>query len=126
MNKCKVCGYIYEGETLPDDFIYPKCKQPASSFEKIEEVPKANKYVGGRKWKNVSINNFITLINEYTKKDNVLSFLAECIVLFISLQTLTYSPSPKTSKRSVKAKPFFFFFFVSSLRLAPGMSSYEA
>ena len=24
---CTVCGYIYEGETLPDDFICPVCKQ---------------------------------------------------------------------------------------------------
>ena len=27
---CTVCGYIYEGETLPDDFICPVCKHPAS------------------------------------------------------------------------------------------------
>jgi len=30
---CKICGYIYEGETLPDDFICPICKHPASDFE---------------------------------------------------------------------------------------------
>ena len=29
---CTVCGYIYEGETLPDDFICPVCKHPASDF----------------------------------------------------------------------------------------------
>ena len=33
---CKICGYIYEGETLPDDFICPLCKHGASDFEKIE------------------------------------------------------------------------------------------
>lgn len=33
---CKICGYVYEGETLPDDFICPLCKHPASDFEKIE------------------------------------------------------------------------------------------
>lgn len=33
---CKVCGYIYEGETLPDDFICPLCKHGASDFEPIE------------------------------------------------------------------------------------------
>lgn len=32
---CKVCGYIYEGETLPQDFICPLCKHGASDFEKI-------------------------------------------------------------------------------------------
>ncbi len=32
---CKVCGYIYEGETLPDDFICPLCKHSAVDFEPI-------------------------------------------------------------------------------------------
>ena len=33
---CKVCGYVYEGESLPDDFICPLCKHPASDFEEIK------------------------------------------------------------------------------------------
>ncbi len=33
---CKVCGYIYEGDTLPDDFICPLCKHGAADFEPIE------------------------------------------------------------------------------------------
>lgn len=33
---CKICGYIYEGDTLPDDFICPLCKHPASDFEPIK------------------------------------------------------------------------------------------
>ena len=32
---CKVCGYVYEGEELPPDFVCPLCKHPASDFEKI-------------------------------------------------------------------------------------------
>ncbi|WP_295800730.1 flavin reductase [uncultured Treponema sp.] len=32
---CTVCGYIYEGETLPDDFICPVCKHPASDFKPL-------------------------------------------------------------------------------------------
>lgn len=51
--KCKVCGYIYEGENLPADFICPVCKQPASAFEKIEEASKANKYAGTQTEKNL-------------------------------------------------------------------------
>ncbi|MDD7027408.1 MAG: flavin reductase [Lachnospiraceae bacterium] len=31
---CKVCGYVYEGENLPADYICPLCKHPASDFEK--------------------------------------------------------------------------------------------
>ncbi len=33
---CKICGYVYEGDPLPDDFICPLCKHPASDFEPIE------------------------------------------------------------------------------------------
>ncbi|MBQ9449072.1 MAG: NADH peroxidase [Acholeplasmatales bacterium] len=32
---CKVCGYVYEGEKLPDDFKCPVCKAPASKFEEM-------------------------------------------------------------------------------------------
>ncbi len=30
---CKVCGYVYEGDELPADFICPWCKHPAGDFE---------------------------------------------------------------------------------------------
>ena len=33
---CKVCGYIYEGDTLPEDFICPLCKHGAADFEPIK------------------------------------------------------------------------------------------
>ncbi|MBQ1477043.1 MAG: flavin reductase, partial [Erysipelotrichaceae bacterium] len=33
---CKVCGYIYEGDELPDDYICPLCKHGAADFEKIQ------------------------------------------------------------------------------------------
>ena len=33
---CTVCGYIHEGDTLPDDFICPLCKHGASDFEPIK------------------------------------------------------------------------------------------
>ena len=33
---CKVCGYIYEGEELPEGFICPLCKHGVDDFEKIE------------------------------------------------------------------------------------------
>lgn len=32
---CKVCGFIYEGDTLPDDYICPLCKHGAADFEPI-------------------------------------------------------------------------------------------
>ena len=33
---CKICGYVYEGETLPSDFTCPLCKHGAEDFEKIQ------------------------------------------------------------------------------------------
>ena len=33
--RCKVCGYIYEGEALPEKYLCPLCKRPASFFEEI-------------------------------------------------------------------------------------------
>ncbi len=33
--RCKICGYEYVGEELPEDFICPICKHPASDFEKV-------------------------------------------------------------------------------------------
>ncbi len=32
---CKVCGYVYEGDELPEDFICPLCKHGAADFEKL-------------------------------------------------------------------------------------------
>ena len=34
--RCKICGYEYVGPVLPDDFICPICKHPASDFEMVE------------------------------------------------------------------------------------------
>ena len=57
--RCKICGYEYEGETLPEDYICPLCKHPASDFEKIEIINEkgdnkmANKYAGTKTEKNL-------------------------------------------------------------------------
>lgn len=63
--KCKECGYIYEGDELPKDFICPVCGKPADQFELIEEDgadsskvesssdKPANKYAGTQTEKNL-------------------------------------------------------------------------
>lgn len=33
---CRICGYIYEGDVLPEDFVCPLCKHGAEDFEPIE------------------------------------------------------------------------------------------
>ncbi|MGM9619743.1 MAG: rubredoxin-like domain-containing protein [Oscillospiraceae bacterium] len=33
---CKICGYVYEGEALPADFVCPICRRGAEDFEEIK------------------------------------------------------------------------------------------
>ena len=54
--RCSICGYEYVGEELPDDFICPICKHPASDFVKVAveaEAPATNKYAGTKTEKNL-------------------------------------------------------------------------
>jgi flavorubredoxin/flavin reductase (DIM6/NTAB) family NADH-FMN oxidoreductase RutF len=32
---CKICGYVYEGDSLPDDYICPLCKHGAKDFDRL-------------------------------------------------------------------------------------------
>lgn len=34
---CPVCGYVYEGDEMPDDYVCPWCKHGKSDFIKITE-----------------------------------------------------------------------------------------
>jgi flavin reductase (DIM6/NTAB) family NADH-FMN oxidoreductase RutF len=36
---CKICGYVYEGDELPEDFVCPWCKHGAADFEPINPTP---------------------------------------------------------------------------------------
>ena len=56
--RCRICGYEYVGEELPDDFICPLCKHPASDFEKVVKKTEVkemaeNKYSGTQTEKNL-------------------------------------------------------------------------
>lgn len=57
--RCTICGYEYVGEELPEDFICPICKHPASDFEKVtkykveEKTMAKNKYAGTQTEKNL-------------------------------------------------------------------------
>ena len=56
--RCRICGYEYVGEQLPDDFICPLCKHKESDFEKVVKktevkVMAANKYAGTQTEKNL-------------------------------------------------------------------------
>ena len=55
--RCSICDYEYVGEELPEDFICPICKHPASDFVKVAaekaEAPASNKYAGTKTEKNL-------------------------------------------------------------------------
>lgn len=55
--RCRICGYEYVGEELPEDFICPLCKHPASDFEKViksdSNNTNAGKYAGTKTEKNL-------------------------------------------------------------------------
>ncbi len=57
--RCRICGYEYVGEEIPDDFICPLCKHPVSDFEKITQGEEnmseniRNKYAGTKTEKNL-------------------------------------------------------------------------
>lgn len=36
--RCKICGYVYEGSTLPSDYLCPLCGHDAEDFEPIYEA----------------------------------------------------------------------------------------
>ena len=45
---CPVCGYVYEGDSMPADFVCPQCKVPGSKFlEQKEEMTWAAEHVVG-------------------------------------------------------------------------------
>ena len=54
---CTICGYIYEGEELPEDYICPICKHPASDFKPLAPAPApaegARRYAGTQTEKNL-------------------------------------------------------------------------
>ncbi|MBO4326114.1 MAG: flavin reductase [Clostridia bacterium] len=35
---CKICGYVYEGDELPEDFVCPLCKHGAADFEPVSQA----------------------------------------------------------------------------------------
>lgn len=63
--RCKICGYVYKGEELPEDFICPICKHGASDFEPIE-----NKTI-------LKENNTMELKGSKTEKNLMAAFAGE-------------------------------------------------
>lgn len=55
--RCKVCGYIYEGDELPADYVCPLCHKGVEVFEEVVEAPAAggdNRLVGTKTAENLA------------------------------------------------------------------------
>ncbi len=77
---CKVCGYVYEGDSLPEDFKCPVCKAPAKAFQEVEgEMPLAAEHEFGVYAKTVKNNPDIPEDVKKTIYDQLVSnFNGEC------------------------------------------------
>ena len=47
---CKICGYEYEGDELPADYVCPLCKHPAEDFELVEPASAEPAAPAKKKW----------------------------------------------------------------------------
>jgi rubredoxin len=77
---CKVCGYVYEGDSLPEDFKCPVCKAPAKAFQEVEgEMPLAAEHEFGVYAKTVKNNPDIPEDVKKSIFDQLMSnFQGEC------------------------------------------------
>ena len=66
---CTVCGYVYEGESLPADFVCPVCKAPASKFAA---------QTGEREWAAEHVVGVASDVPEDIKADLRANFEGEC------------------------------------------------
>ena len=73
---CKVCGYVYEGEEIPEDFICPLCKHGVEDFEKkeapSEKTSKVEEKAAGSK------NKFVCPICGYSQESEAAEL--NCII----------------------------------------------
>ena len=77
---CTVCGYVYEGESLPADFRCPICKAPASAFkEQVGEMKLAAEHEYGVYAKTVKDNANISAEDKaYIFEQLKANFQGEC------------------------------------------------
>ena len=77
---CKVCGYVYEGDSLPEDFKCPVCKANAKAFEEVKgEMTLAAEHVFGVYGATVKNNPDIPEdVKKYIFDQLVSNFNGEC------------------------------------------------
>ena len=78
---CTVCGYVYEGESLPADFVCPVCKAPASKFAA---------QTGEREWAAEHVVGVAKGVSEDIVADLRANFEGECseVGMYLAMQEL--------------------------------------
>ncbi len=77
--RCPICGYVYEGEELPPDFVCPLCKHGASEFIPIEEEETITNEKGDRKMElkgSKTEQNLMTAFSGESQARNKYTFFA--------------------------------------------------
>lgn len=62
---CKICGYVYEGDELPADYICPLCKHPASDFERIDPAAALGRPVDAPEKKEGQMKKYVCKVCGY-------------------------------------------------------------
>ena len=76
---CPVCGYVYEAEEMPADFVCPVCKVPGSKFKVMDEGKLAAEHELGIYEKTVAHNPDISDADkEYILEQLKANFTGEC------------------------------------------------
>ena len=76
---CPVCGYVYEGESMPADFVCPVCKVPGSKFKVMDTTTLAAEHEYGVYGKTVKNNPDISEEDKkFIYEQLVANFQGEC------------------------------------------------
>ena len=86
---CTVCGYVYEGESLPADFVCPVCKAPASKFAA---------QTGEREWAAEHVVGVAKGVSEDIVADLRANFEGECSEVGMYYEKAAYEEAEHAAK----------------------------
>ena len=116
---CKVCGYIYEGEELPKDFICPICGVGVEMFEELKEN---NLFSNFKVFNKVKENDVVTSF--YLTPVNKKALKTHKAGQFISIKPIsTGNKSSEVRQYTLSMKPGEDFYRISVKREDKGLIS---
>ena len=89
---CSICGYVYEGESLPADFVCPICKAPASKF---------NEMGGDMNWAAEHVVGIASDVPEEIKAGLRENFNGECseVGIYLAMSRVAFREARPNSRR---------------------------